>query len=272
MTDYKIVSSKDIDNNRINSTISAGGRFGNIFIRNIITEFIAIKNNLKIKYEKYDEINNLGIKLFIGDKIYEDTLVLVDNIIDNIIFNDELFDKYAKNKNIFFYQDNYNPFNHPDRCWCQTSSTVSHVRNIINCNQDNVKNKNPYKDKYNNNNDLFVHVRLGDIIDFKFFVDYKYYDDIISKLSFDKGYISSDSIDHEICQKLIKKYNLIPYNSDEITTIQFGSVCKNIVLSHGTFSLLIGLFGYNSIVYFPKVKIKWHGNIFIFPDWNEIDY
>jgi hypothetical protein len=46
----------------------------------------------------------------------------------------------------------------------------------------------------------------------------------------------------------------------------------NIVLSNGTFSFLIGLFGYNSIIYFPTIKIKWHGDIFIFPDWNRVDY
>ena len=255
MTQYQIIPNNDIDIHRINNTITAGGRFGNILIRNIITEIIATKNNLKVTYENQEDMRKLGINLFIGENTYDETIVLDDNIIDHI-FNDQLFDTYFKNKNIFFNQDNYSPFNNGDRCWCQTQLTASHVRHIINHNEHNVKMNNPYKDNYNNNDDLFVHVRLGDIVNLNFYVEYKYYDEIISKLSFNKGYISSDSMDHEICQKLINKYNLIPYNADEINTIQFGSTCKNIVLSNGTCSFLIGLFGYNSIIYFPGNKSR----------------
>ena len=40
----------------------------------------------------------------------------------------------------------------------------TNIRNIVN--KDNrIFNANPYKDRYNNNDDLIVHVRLGDIID-----------------------------------------------------------------------------------------------------------
>jgi hypothetical protein len=51
----------------------------------------------------------------------------------------------------------------------------------------------------------------------------------------------------------------------------FASSCKNVVLSNGTFSWLIGLLGFYSNVYYPKIKTVWHGDIFVFPDWNEID-
>jgi hypothetical protein len=37
-------------------------------------------------------------------------------------------------------------------------------------------------------------------------------------------------------QRQIKKYNLIPYNNNEIDTIMFGSTCKNVILTSGTFS------------------------------------
>jgi len=119
---------------------------------------------------------------------------------------------------------------------------------------------------------FFIHVRLGDIIDLNFYTRYEYYDKALSQITFDNGYISSDTINHEICQKLISKYNLIIFNSNEIETIQFASTCKHLILSTGTFSWMIGIFGFFSKIYYPTIKIKWHGDIFIFPEWKKIDY
>lgn len=271
MSEYIIVKTSELNINEINNTHICGGRFGNIFIRNFIAEYIAKKNNLKFEYERYDQFKKLGIKLFIGEKIYDETIIITDEIVDSIIFDDEIFDKYVKNKNILFRKHDYNPLNLNNFCWGQTSSIVSHIRNIVNF-EERVYNSNPYIKKYNNNNNLFVHVRLGDIIEHNFYVNFNYYDNIISKISYKIGYITSDSINHDICQKLINKYKLIIYDSDEIDTLQFGSTCKNIILSNGTYSWLLGLLSFRSNVYYPKIKIKWHGNIYVYPDWNEIDY
>ena len=275
MEKYIIIKTSDLDINKINNTYDCGGRFGNIFIRNFVAEYIAKKNNLKVTYEKYNDFKKLGINLFIGKKTYYETLLLNDENIDSIIFDDKIFKKYALNKNFLFRQVNYNPLNSYDYAWCQTSSIVSHIRNYVNF-ENRIFNKNPYKSRYNNNNDLFIHVRLGDIIEFKFEVDYKYYDETIIKIKnsnpYKKAYITSDSIDHDICKKLIKQYNLIIYNSNEIDTLQFGSTCKSIVLSNGTFSWLLGLLSFKSNVHYPTIKTKWHGNIFVYPDWHEISY
>jgi hypothetical protein len=94
---------------------------------------------------------------------------------------------------------------------------------------------------------------------------------VLSLILFETGYISSDSIDHEICKKLILKYKLIIYNDNEINTIQFASTNKYIILSSGTFSWLIGIFSFFSEVYYPKIKVIWHGDIFVFPKWKEIN-
>jgi hypothetical protein len=87
---------------------------------------------------------------------------------------------------------------------------------------------------------------------------------------FSTGYISSDSINHPICKRLIEKYGLRIYNSDEIDTILFASTCSKIVLSTGTFSWLIGFLAPFSTVYYPKITHWWHGDIFVFEHWNEI--
>jgi hypothetical protein len=68
------------------------------------------------------------------------------------------------------------------------------------------------------------------------------------------------------------KYNLKIIDYDEVNTVMFGSTCKYIVLSNGTFSWLIGFLAYYSNIYYPKIIHKWHGDIFIFDSWNEIEY
>ena len=199
------------------------------------------------------------------------------------MFDDNIFNKYCSNKNIIFRTDNYNPFLLHDYAWCQTSSIASYIKNVFNI-DNRVINNNPYKDRYKNNNDMFIHVRLGDITEFKFETSIKYYDSIIQAILdsdnyknspyFNSGvlYITSDSIEHNICQYLINKYNLKIYNSNELDTLQFGSTCQSIVLSNGTYSWLLGLLSIYSNVHFPRIKVKWHGNIFIFNNWHNVGY
>ena len=268
---YKIIKTYSIDSTKVNTTIDCGGRFGNTFIRNFVAEYFAKKNNLKMKYECNDMFKKLGIELFSGNDIYDETIIIDDKNLDSLMFNDNVFNSYALHKNIFFKQCNYNPFSQSDCAWCQTSSVVSYIRNYVNA-DNRCFLKNPYKDRYNNNNDLFIHVRLGDAFGFKFHSPFEYYDTTIPKIPYDKAYITSDSIEHDICQRLIKKYNLIVFNSDEIDTLQFGSTCKSLILSSGTFSWLLGLLGFCSNVHYPDIRVKWHGNIFVYPDWHKMGY
>jgi len=260
---------------RVNSTYETGSRLGNMFIRNIISSKIALKNNLKFFYDRYNEFEKLGISdLFYkeGTNTYDEILLITDKIIDNVLFNDLFFEKYVKNKNILFRMTDYNPFDIWDFTYAQTRKISIYVKDQIFNNKNIIIEKNPYKERFNKNNDVFVHVRMGDLIHPPLFAKYEYYDKALSQISFEKGYISSDTIDHEICQKLIDKYNLQKYHSNEIETIHFASTCKNLVLSNGTFSWMIGIFGFFSNVYYPKTKIRWHGDIYVIPEWKEIDY
>jgi hypothetical protein len=166
-----------------------------------------------------------------------------------------------------------------DNFYAQTKEYARHLRTHLYTNQQSIIDHNQFGHRYKNNNDLFIHVRLGDLLDVqkkdgrKCYHSFEYYDAICSKLSFETGYISSDSIDHEICQTLIKKYNLNVYNAHEVSTIQFGSTCKHIVLSPGTYSWLIGVLGFYSDKYYSMKHIDtWHGDIFVFPDWNVVEF
>jgi hypothetical protein len=245
----------------INTTKETSGRFANHFFRNLAVHFLSKNNQIKFDYSYERQFFNLGIILYkTGANVYSENLEINDNNFFELIKTGTKI-----NKNIFITKCG-------DEFFAQTKEFASHLKDYIY--QSEQKNiiveKNLFKHRYNNNNDVFIHIRLGDTIHYN--PGYIYYDTLLSQLKFDRGYISSDSITHHICVELIKKYNLIEFTDTEVKTVMFASTCKNIILSNGTFSWLIGLFGFYSTIYYPKIKTIWHGDIFIFPEWNEISF
>ena len=245
----------------VSNNIMHAGRLANLFFTGLVLHFIAIKNNLKVCYKEHRKLNLLGIELFSGENVYNDFFEILNSNFYNYIISDT--EKIFKNIII------------TNRTHCQTPEFAVFLRNYFN--QDLQKNRiiqhNVYKDRYNNNNDVFIHVRLGDIVSLNLTTPIEYYEKALQKTSFENGYISSDSIESELCQTLISKYNLKIINGDEVNAIMFGSTCKKIILSSGTFSWLIGLFSFfaENITY-PKIYRVWHGDIFVFPDWHELNY
>jgi hypothetical protein len=243
-----------------NTTIGSGGRLGNQIIRNTVCNIIAKKYDLQFNYGYFDECSRLGIELYTDGKFnYDTTIYFNENDFLNCIFNN------AELKQNIYVNDYY----------FQTK-TISHTLrdyfNTIKIKQ-NIQNKNPYRERYNNNNDVFIHIRLGDAIQFS--QNFDYFNNVLNKLSFDKGYITSDTIEDEICQKLIQKFNLIPFQNDDLVEIiQFASTCRHIVISTGTFGWCIGVLGWFSNVYYPIILTNsfFPPEIYEFEDWfpNEI--
>jgi hypothetical protein len=56
---------------------------------------------------------------------------------------------------------------------------------------------------------------------------------------------------------------------DEITTFKFASTCKHIILSHGSFSALIGYLSFFSNIYYPEYEANkiWFGDMFSIDNW-----
>ena len=120
----------------------------------------------------------------------------------------------------------------------------------------NIIDKNPYKERYNNNNDIFLHIRLTDVIRFNVGIDY--YIHCIKFLKYDNIYIGSDDFSDDLIKKIKILYpGVIFLQETPIKTIQFGSTCKNIILSHGSFSAVIGYLAFFSNVYFPNKSPGW---------------
>lgn len=242
----------------INNSRVHHARFGNLFFINLVVHLICLKTKLKFDYKYYDEFKSLGIDLFIGDRTFEENLTLSD---ENFFLM--MTEENEIHKNLIIKNNSW--FQTKDYCiFLNEYFSIEKIRGKI------IK-KNTFKSRYKMNNDVFIHVRLGDIKD-KGNNSFEYYNSILEKMSFDKGYISSDTIDSEICVKLIYKYNLSIINENEVKTIMFASTCNNIVLSGGTFSWLIGFLAfYSKYIYYPmNKKEKWYGDIFIFDKWKGI--
>ena len=226
-------------------TTTSYGRLCNQIIRNLALSILAEKYDLYVEYSSYDTINNLlGIKLFVGDNKYDNGVGI------NCGNYMKYYNHHIDSKSNFCFMKDF--FQNEEI----TSILFKHLRD----NSKNVIDKNPYKERYENNNDLFLHIRLGDIKHnnvgieyYKFCIDY-----IRRENKCDITYIGSDSLNHEMIKKLVSIYpEIILVKKNEVETIQFGSTCKYIVLSHGSFSAIIGYLGFFSDIYFPNKTPGW---------------
>lgn len=241
-----------------NDTRRAHGRMCNHIIRNIICSELARKHDLKFLYGFIGESKALGIDLFETGKKYHKTIMyLHEQCIADYLARDEInFNLFACEE---FYQGKY---------------SANFVRDYLNRNREKIMAANKFKDRYQNNNDVFLHLRLGDAAYAN--PGFDYYDEMLNVLApYGKAYIASDSIDHETCRRLIEKHGAIPVEYDPVETIMFGSTCKYQVLSMGSYSWMIGAMGYFSEIFFPNYRNKTAFcpyELFDFPDWHSVDY
>jgi hypothetical protein len=233
------------------------GRLGNQIIRNLAVSLLAEKHNLKVDYFNKDVIKKLGIELFSGNNSYNCIQYLTD---------DNYFTIYNS------YELNYNL--NPNENFFQTKEITNFLYDYLHKDtiKSNIISNNPFKERYNKNNDLFIHVRLDDTAQFN--PGIKYYTNAIKNIFFDNLYISTDDKHNSIIIELLQLYpssQLINY--DEITTFQFASTCKHIVLSHGSFSAIIGYLSFFSNIYYPEYEPDkmWYGDTFSIDSWNKIN-
>lgn len=241
------------------TTTGYNGRLGNQFIRNIAVSLIAEKNDLQVKYASHNIINNLGIPLFCGKNVYNTTRPLTD---------DNFFNIY-NNKNI-----NYNL--NPNNNYFQTKEITNLIYNYLHSDKLklNIMSKNKFTERYNNNNDVFIHIRLTDAKHFN--PGLVYYINALKNINYDNIFVSTDDVNDNIIKELQKIYPSIKLIiNNEIETIQFASTCKHIILSHGSFSAIIGYLAFFSTIYYPEYNMSkklWFGDMFSIPDWIKIKY
>jgi hypothetical protein len=234
----------------INNSNIHNGRFGNLFFLNMFLHFFSTKYDLLCNYKYFDKFSQLGIELYIGTKTYNTSLLLTETNFLLFLNNNDIFEP----SNIIIHNN----------IWFQKKEFSLYLQEYFNntIHKNKIILKNIFKERYNNNNDLFIHFRLGDV-ESNTTKLFEHYDNLLNNTHFENGYISSDSINSKYCEYFIKKYKLIIIDYDEIKTIMFGSTCNNIILSGGTFSWLIGFFAfYSDNIYYPLYENPWFGNIF----------
>ena len=174
-------------------TITTGrnGRLGNQIIRNLVVSFIAKKHDLFVKYFNYDLIKKLGIELHIGNKVYKKMLKLTENNYFDTLLKEEIDYNLNPNSSYFQTQD--------------ISDLIFKHLNSLEI-KNNIIFNNPFNVRYQNNNDVFLHIRLTDAS--KYNPGSEYYLYCLSKLKFDNIYIATDEPDNVIIKKILNKYPL----------------------------------------------------------------
>ena len=235
------------------TTTNHNGRLGNQIIRNLAVSLIAEKYDLHVNYHNEPLIRRLGINLFSGSKSFRDTIPLTDDNYFSIYNGGNLNDNLNPNHNYF-----------------QTLPITNLLYAYLHSDKikANIVESNPFRARYNANNDLYIHIRLSDAA--RWNPGINYYMNAIKTIHFDNIYISTDEPSHTIIKKIMDTYpttKIIEY--DEITTFQYASTCKNIILSHGSFSAVIGYLSFFSTVYYPEYEPNkiWYGDMFSINGW-----
>jgi hypothetical protein len=239
------------------------GRLANRFFGNMIYSLLSEKYKLRAIYPREGELAEMGFVFYkqaTEDLTHRDICVELDN--DNVV--EYIKGDYPVDRVQFRVKpDTY--YQTPAICHLFKEVFSDEARRAL------LREKNPFRGRYGTNNDVFVHVRLGDTI--QHCPSISYFANALGQISFERGWISSDSPFHPLVQTLIAKYNLRLVIESPHRTIQFANTCKHLVLSHGTFSWMMGFFAFNAqTVIYPRVKAQWHGDIFVFPEWKEVDW
>lgn len=231
------------------------GRFGNQFFRNMYAYFLSEKFQLGRELQEPESLKHLGIEIT-SRKAVQSAQKNIELKENDLLYYLSLssFCSNVTMKSIY----------------CQTKEFAKYLIEHFPFYQ-NVWEFNPYKERYGNNDDVYVHYRIGDLENLGMMNPYEYYDQMLEKLlsSQDgvkrKGFITSDSPGHPKVKKLVEKYNLELIVQNLYETILFGSTCKHLILSLGTFSWLTGFLSQEcSEVYYldPEQVQYWHGRIF----------
>ena len=240
------------------TTTNHNGRLGNQIIRNLAVSLIAEKHDLHVNYHNEPLIRRLGIKLFSGSKSFSKIIPLTDENYFSIYNYENVNDNLNPNDNFF-----------------QTVPITNLLHAYLHSDKikANIIESNPFHARYNANNDLYLHIRLADVARWNPGIDY--YMKTIKNINFDNMYISTDEKSHNIIKEIMKAYPTAKIlECDEITTFQYASTCKNIILSHGSFSALIGYLSFSSKVNYPEYDLNnmWHGDIFSINGWVKHSY
>jgi hypothetical protein len=86
----------------------------------------------------------------------------------------------------------------------KTKLNLSNNKTIFLKESENIINANPYKQRYNCNNDCFIHIRLTDAS--QHLPDITFYINAINNINFEKLYIATDEINHNVIKLILQNF------------------------------------------------------------------
>lgn len=225
------------------------GRLGNNIFQYCVAKLLSEKFNQKIVTTKPDFPfkNDLDIE----PKYYQKTISVND---DNFL---EIFKLKNIEANLYingFFQNKSFVLNYKNQ-----------IRQMFDMPTDTIEG-------------IALSYRLGDLLlpPFGRVIKHEYYlyclDKILNQKQ-QKLYISTDSLNHNLILDLINRYDAEIITDSPANKIIYLSKCTNKVLSLGTFSWWIGFLGNQNNIYYPNKDeyLSWHGDIFVFDEWNKIN-
>ena len=256
-------------------TLNTPGRFGNQFIRNTFMSMLATKYNLSAIYSHENEHARLGLPLYKGTMYWPanganavnaaNTPNTVNEISDVDVIGWLKSSEATLPTNMSVRNDN---------CYFQSRECSDLLHDYLKRHHLQIRAANKFAARYGTNDDIFMHIRLDDAAQWS--PGYEYYARALTATLGARAQtagtilLSSDSPGHPICQRLVADFPnaKILVCDDLVELIQFASTCRHVILSHGSFSALIGNFSFDSTVYYPPYPPQmWFGDMFSNPGW-----
>jgi len=232
-------------------TIEYGGRLGNNLLQYIAAYLFSNKFKLSLMTPPIN--NGLDFSRLFNFEKSEGEVIHSPNV---FITNDNFLEYLNQNhipKSRYTFSDYFQI----------KDFILNYEKKIVNC----------FKPIKNKIDEVFVVYRIGDIINTSQMLPIEYYRECLNDLTFDCGYITSDTPNHPNVIKLCEEFNLkLYYNECPITTIDFARQFNKIVLSEGTFSWWIGTLSQSDTIFFNERERFWHGDIFVNKNWIKKKY
>jgi len=247
------------------TTQSTSYSYENSFFINLACHFLSLKYNIKFEYYHYELTCKFGIDLFIGKNTssHQNSYILT---------NDNFFTLISDTNSVLDTKDKIVLSND---LHCITKDFCLFVKKHYeyNENKNKIVHSNLFKDRYVSNNDLYIYISINSINEN--YVDnmFDFYNENIKSLKYDNIYISSNDINHAVCQKLMTSYSMTIDSSNDICEkIMFANTCKYLILSSDVVSLIIGIFSFFSKhIYYPIILNSKYNEIFEFLNWKGCD-
>tara|TARA_Y100001968_G_scaffold266955_1_gene256690 strand:+ start:4163 stop:5056 length:894 start_codon:yes stop_codon:yes gene_type:complete len=234
---------------------SPNARLANQVLQSIGYSIIGEKLNIKVdKYSSYHEIEKLNISYWREGRILKKTNDL------KVYSNSDL-------RNIM------NGLCNPDESFCFDGNFQ--VGWFLKENELKIKKMFDFENvKSFSENQYLIFLRLGDVAHLS--PPFQYYRKAIElvlkktsnkKLSNNKSnicqnYLTTDSPNHPLVKKIIKRYNLELIDYDPVETLLFARKFQNLILTGGSFNWLAAFLSSASLVIYPESTYEWSGDIF----------